>query len=70
MWQRSSTSPATAGDLGPLEILVVESYTNHAHFANLLAYEQSQGQCKLQRLVSYVLLMVSVVDGRRDVEVP
>jgi hypothetical protein len=53
-----------------LEILYVESYTNHALFANLLAYEQSRGQWKLQRLVSYVLLMVSVVDGRRDVEVP
>ena len=34
----------TSGDLGPLEILAVESYTNHALFANLLAYEQSRGQ--------------------------
>jgi hypothetical protein len=65
-----SAPPATAGDLGPLEILVVESYTNHALFANQLAYEQSRDQWKLQRLVSYVLLMVSVVDGRRDMEVP
>jgi len=34
--------------------LAMESYTNHAIFANLLAYE---------------LLMASVVDARRDVEV-
>ena len=34
--------------------LAMESYTNHAIFANLLAYQ---------------LLMASVVDARRDVEV-
>jgi hypothetical protein len=53
---------------GVLEIPAVESYTNHAIFANLLAYEQSRGRWELQRLVSYVLLMASVVDARRDVE--
>ena len=53
---------------GTLEIPAVESYTNHAVFANLLAYEQSRGRWELQRLVSYVLLMASVVDARRDVE--
>ena len=31
-------------DLGPLEILAVESYTNHTLSANLLAYKQCQGQ--------------------------
>jgi hypothetical protein len=66
MWQPLSAPPATAGDLGSLEILAVESYTNHT----LSAYEQSRGQWELQRLASYVLLMVSVVDARRDVEVP
>ncbi|CAO2207425.1 unnamed protein product [Urochloa humidicola] len=56
---------------GVLEIPAVESYTNHAIFANLLAYEQSRGRAELQqRLVSYVLLMASVVGaGRRDVEI-
>ncbi|RLN03546.1 UPF0481 protein [Panicum miliaceum] len=54
---------------GVLEIPAVESYTNHAIFANLLAYEQSRGRWELQRLVSYVLLMASVVDARRDVEI-
>ncbi|KAL6900959.1 hypothetical protein ACP4OV_005635 [Aristida adscensionis] len=57
-----------AGD-GALEIPAVESYTNHVVFANLLAYEQSRGRWELQRLVSYVLLMASVVDTRRDVEI-
>jgi AraC-like DNA-binding protein len=32
MWPPPSAPPATAGDLGPLEILVVESYTNHTLF--------------------------------------
>ncbi|KAK3138083.1 hypothetical protein QOZ80_5AG0364260 [Eleusine coracana subsp. coracana] len=54
---------------GALEIPAVESFTNHAIFANLLAYEQSRGRWELQRLVSYVLLMASVADAPRDVEV-
>ncbi|TVU00119.1 hypothetical protein EJB05_54487, partial [Eragrostis curvula] len=54
---------------GILEIPAVESYTNQAIFANLLAYEQSRGRWELQRLVSYVLLMASVAESPRDVEV-
>ncbi|XP_039815348.1 translation initiation factor IF-2-like [Panicum virgatum] len=52
---------------GVLEIPTVESYRNHAIFANLLAYEQCRGRWELQRLVSYVLLMALVVNARRDV---
>jgi hypothetical protein len=72
---RAKKSPRSMVDVtfdrrsGALEIPAVESYTNHAIFANLLAYEQSRGRWELQRLVSYVLLMASVVDARRDVEV-
>ncbi|XP_062194904.1 UPF0481 protein At3g47200-like isoform X2 [Phragmites australis] len=54
---------------GVLEIPAVDRYTNQALFANLLAYEQSRGRWELQRLVSYVLLMASVVDAQRDVEI-
>ncbi|XP_066326689.1 UPF0481 protein At3g47200-like [Miscanthus floridulus] len=72
---RAKKSPRSMVDVtfdrrgGTLEIPAVESYTNQATFANLLAYEQSRGRWELQRLVSYVLLMASVVDARRDVEV-
>ncbi|CAL5005011.1 unnamed protein product [Urochloa decumbens] len=74
---RAKKSPRSLVDVtfdrggGVLEIPAVESYTNHAIFANLLAYEQSRGRSELQqRLVSYVLLMASVVGaGRRDVEI-
>ncbi|XP_039771175.1 UPF0481 protein At3g47200-like [Panicum virgatum] len=72
---RAKKSPRSLVDVtfdrrgGVLEIPAVESYTNHAIFANLLAYEQSRGRMELQRLVSYVLLMASVVDARRDVEI-
>ena len=72
---RAKKSPRSLVDVtfdrrgGVLEIPAVESYTNHAIFANLLAYEQSRGRWELQRLVSYVLLMASVVDARRDVEI-
>jgi hypothetical protein len=71
---RAKKSPRSMVDVtfdrrgGTLEIPAVESYTNHVIFANLLAYEQSRGRWELQRLVSYVLLMASVVDSRRDVE--
>ncbi|KAJ1269383.1 hypothetical protein BS78_07G207600 [Paspalum vaginatum] len=72
---RAKASPRSLVDVtfdaraGALEIPAVESYTNHAIFANLLAYEQSRGRWELQRLVSYVLLMASLVDARRDVEI-
>ncbi|CAO2192288.1 unnamed protein product [Urochloa humidicola] len=74
---RAKKSPRSLVDVtfdrrgGVMEIPAVESYTNHAIFANLLAYEQSRGRSELQqRLVSYVLLMASVVGaGRRDVEI-
>ncbi|KAL6646258.1 hypothetical protein ACP70R_017866 [Stipagrostis hirtigluma subsp. patula] len=73
---RAKKSPRSMVDVtfrrrdGVLEIPAVESYTNHAIFANLLAYEQSRGRWELQRLVSYVLLMASVAaGGRRDVEI-
>ncbi|KAG8087816.1 hypothetical protein GUJ93_ZPchr0010g8459 [Zizania palustris] len=71
---RAKKSPRSLVDVtfrrrdGVLEIPAVEIYTNRAMFANLLAYEQSRGRWELQRVVSYVLLMASVADGRRDVE--
>jgi hypothetical protein len=72
---RAKRSPRSLVDVtfdprrGVLEIPAVESYTNHVVFANLLAYEQSRGRWELQRLVSYVLLMESVVSAAADVEV-
>lgn len=73
---RAKKSPRSLVDVtfrpgdGVLEIPAVESYTNRAAFANLLAYEQSRGRWELQRLMSYVVLMASVVrNGRRDVEI-
>ncbi|KAM3190015.1 hypothetical protein ACQJBY_068321 [Aegilops geniculata] len=73
---RAKKSPRSLVDVtfrardGVLEIPAVESYTNRAMFANLLAYEQSRGRWELQRLMSYVVLMASVAShGRRDVEI-
>lgn len=72
---RTKKSPRSLVDVtfrprdGVLEIPAVESYTNRAMFANLLAYEQSRGRWELQRLMSYVVLMASVADGARDVEI-
>ncbi|RCV32050.1 hypothetical protein SETIT_6G227300v2 [Setaria italica] len=72
---RAKKSPRSLVDVtfdprgGVLEIPAVESYTNHVVFANLLAYEQSRGRWELQRLVSYVLLMESVVSAAHDVEI-
>uniref|UniRef100_A0A0D9WHH6 Uncharacterized protein n=1 Tax=Leersia perrieri TaxID=77586 RepID=A0A0D9WHH6_9ORYZ len=54
---------------GALEIPAVESYgTSRATLANLVAYEQSRGRWEMQRVASYVLLMASLVHGRRDAE--
>nr|BAJ84999.1 predicted protein [Hordeum vulgare subsp. vulgare] len=73
---RAKKSPRSLVDVtfrardGVLEIPAVESYTNRAMFANLLAYEQSRGRWELQRLMSYVVLMASVAaHGRRDVKI-
>lgn len=73
---RAKKSPRSLVDVtfrardGVLEIPAVESYTNRAIFANLLAYEQSRGRWELQRLMSYVVLMASVAShGRRDVDI-
>ncbi|KAF0900009.1 hypothetical protein E2562_026250 [Oryza meyeriana var. granulata] len=72
---RAKRSPRSLVDItfnrrdGVMEIPTVESYTNRAMLANLVAYEQSRGRWELQRVASYVLLMASVADGRRDVEV-
>uniref|UniRef100_J3MUU2 Uncharacterized protein n=1 Tax=Oryza brachyantha TaxID=4533 RepID=J3MUU2_ORYBR len=71
---RAKRSPRSLVDVtfsrreGALEIPTVGSYTNRAMLANLVAYEQSRGRWELQRVASYVLLMASVADGRRDVE--